>query len=218
MKQLNFKEHCEKGSQHVFDFVVNHLLIQNEMSTYSPNGDVVICQYRGSNNLSCAVGCLISDEEYDPDLEERTIDEIIETNPNFQFLNVTEFNSTRQLISDLQDVHDDALVFNWSKDLEELAAYYKLTFNPPIFEMNTYGIYFLPVTPTITAVADGCSNYRNIKFVTGFKTGNCTKHQTLDTGAKHQIMGYSYQFLKKTDNISGLEEFTLDNLTHLYQQ
>ena len=83
--------------------------------------------------------------------------------------------------------------------------------------MNLYGLYFLQVTLTITAITDGLINYRKVMFVTGFKTGRSTNPQTLESGTKHQIMGYSYQFLKKAETISRLEEFTLDNLMSLYQ-
>lgn len=46
--------------QEVFDYVAKHLIKQGVKSVDGPD-----CMYRGVNGTMCAVGCLISDEEYD---------------------------------------------------------------------------------------------------------------------------------------------------------
>lgn len=50
--------------QEVFDYVAKHLLKQGERSVVGTS-----CSYRGVGGLMCAVGCLISDEEYKPEMD-----------------------------------------------------------------------------------------------------------------------------------------------------
>lgn len=52
--------------QEIFDKVARHLLTQNARSVRGPS-----CAYLGEGGLKCAVGCLIADEYYSPDLERR---------------------------------------------------------------------------------------------------------------------------------------------------
>ena len=49
-----------KSRQGLFDFVIKHVFTQGKPAL-SEDGD---CQYRGENNTSCAMGCLITDKEY----------------------------------------------------------------------------------------------------------------------------------------------------------
>lgn len=51
--------------QEVFDQVVEHLKKQR-VRCVDNHG---FCRYRGRDGLKCAAGCLISDDEYDPKLE-----------------------------------------------------------------------------------------------------------------------------------------------------
>ena len=46
----------------------DHLIKQGRASTRKRTG----CAYRGDDNTMCAVGCLISDEEYVPEMENLT--------------------------------------------------------------------------------------------------------------------------------------------------
>lgn len=52
--------------QEVFDTVVDHLRKQNYERSVNDNDR---CMYQGNDGLKCAVGCLIPDELYDPNLE-----------------------------------------------------------------------------------------------------------------------------------------------------
>lgn len=58
-------------NQTVFDKVVRHLRKQNRKSIHSHHK--TICAYRGENNTSCAIGCLIADDEYDEQIEKRGV-------------------------------------------------------------------------------------------------------------------------------------------------
>lgn len=56
---VTLKTLVKSTPQQIFDQVANHLYEQAKQSV-GDNG----CMYRGPNNLKCAAGCLISDEEY----------------------------------------------------------------------------------------------------------------------------------------------------------
>jgi len=56
--------------QKIFDTVAAHLLKQNKKSVGADNLGHV-CQYRSSDGLKWAIGCLITDEAYYPNLENK---------------------------------------------------------------------------------------------------------------------------------------------------
>lgn len=62
------------------------------------------CMYRAPNGLSCAVGCLIPDDEYDEGIEGIPADEL----PHLDCLNGLDFN----MLENIQFVHDKPL--NWT--------------------------------------------------------------------------------------------------------
>jgi hypothetical protein len=60
-------------AQEVFDAVARHLLTQGKQSYSYERGE---CMYRGDGNLKCAVGALISDDEYDSEMEEKPVEDL----------------------------------------------------------------------------------------------------------------------------------------------
>ena len=98
------------NAQEIFDTVVTHLLTQGVRSA---NGD--ICLYRGPNGTSCAVGCLIPDEMYEPEMD--TGYSAISLIYSDRFKLPEYFNSDNtKLLSRLQGFHDgideDVIVYN----------------------------------------------------------------------------------------------------------
>lgn len=83
------------NAQEIFDTVAKHLATQGCQSL-SATGD---CSYRGERGLKCAVGILISDEEYTPFMEGNGPGH--EALPNW-------FGQFESLLRDLQSVHDDS--------------------------------------------------------------------------------------------------------------
>lgn len=94
------------SDQQIFDVVATHLLTQNRRAT-APSGG---CRYRAVQGdgtvLKCAVGALIPDDLYYPDMEQLT---------PFQLLNLTALQSlfatpnrqrTLELLRELQSTHD----------------------------------------------------------------------------------------------------------------
>ena len=66
------------GKQEIFDHVVKHLknqggqsVARRETMTHEE------CAYRGTGGRMCAVGCLIADDEYEPDMEGKGVDRIV---------------------------------------------------------------------------------------------------------------------------------------------
>lgn len=55
--------------QKTFDKIVSHLRKQNATCQAVDEKGVERCLYRGPNGMSCAIGCLIPDDEYSQDLE-----------------------------------------------------------------------------------------------------------------------------------------------------
>jgi hypothetical protein len=102
--------------QEVFNQVRDHLLGQAKKST-----DHEMCVYRSGTVTKCAAGCLISDEEYLTKYEGNSWSSLVH---DFDEVPKAHFD----LISSLQDVHDDSVVYEWESQLMHLAATYNLTF------------------------------------------------------------------------------------------
>lgn len=58
-------------NQEIFERAIDHLLAQKQKSVQGKEEQPaeMICRYRTSEGLKCAVGCLISDELYDAHIE-----------------------------------------------------------------------------------------------------------------------------------------------------
>lgn len=87
-------------AQEVFDTVVRHLHTQGKPAR---SGDDSMCEYRTMDGLSCAVGCLISDEEYNPDMEGMRVCGLIEN--NYATPLIIEH---QKMLGLLQNVHDSS--------------------------------------------------------------------------------------------------------------
>jgi len=62
-----------KTAQEIFTYVLTFLREQKFASTKS---DRHACAYRGDFDMKCAVGCLISDDEYDPEIEGKSFNNL----------------------------------------------------------------------------------------------------------------------------------------------
>lgn len=101
-------------AQEVFNQVKNHLLTQNVKSE-GLNG----CRYKEEDtNLKCAAGCLISDDEYNSNFEGNSWECLIEK----EYVPDTH----RNLIRELQEIHDFDEAIEWEYSLEKLAKKHNL--------------------------------------------------------------------------------------------
>lgn len=97
----------------VFTQAKTHLLTQNERCVNEHNN----CSYRNDNGLKCAVGALIADEFYSPDLEGLGMvgsvqTAIMSSNPGWLF----NFN----LLKRLREIHDNKPIARWGDELDKL--------------------------------------------------------------------------------------------------
>ena len=123
--------------QEIFDTVSTHLLTQNRKSITEINGKPEVCAYRGNNGASCAIGCLIPDAAYHPDLEGQSISDAdvwVAAHPviGSSFLGSRHAGNAKfKLLRELQMMHDGNHVEEWPVILQELANDHGLTFTPP---------------------------------------------------------------------------------------
>ena len=117
-----------KPEQAIFNTVVKHLLTQNKKSMDSTGGAMrrEICAYRGEGGLKCAVGCLIPDELYTPNMEGVDALWIATDHPELKVVPAFD-EAYRALLGDLQTVHDCNPPELWPRVLSELAVEYELT-------------------------------------------------------------------------------------------
>ena len=120
--------------QDIFDKIYRHLLKQNKKAARrrtrnSFTGDMIDgdCLYRTKKGLQCAVGCLIDDDNYSPQLEGRGFDAnsvkqaILRSNKGIQ-LNPR----TKDMLLELQAIHDAYSPDQWSGRLYTLSKDYNL--------------------------------------------------------------------------------------------
>jgi hypothetical protein len=86
-----------KSEQEIFDTVALHLIKQGKQSIDADGN----CLFRGPNGLKCAVGCLIPDEVYRPEMEDESVSDLM---CNYDALNF--LNPNALLLSKLQSAHD----------------------------------------------------------------------------------------------------------------
>lgn len=100
-------------AQAVFDQIATHLLRQQERSATNDT-----CDYRDGNGNACAVGCLMTDEEY------------LGTYQAYEGEGVCglpgDFGDHFDLLGELQTLHDRHTVDEWRVQLKALADRYSL--------------------------------------------------------------------------------------------
>lgn len=139
--------------QEIYDFISSHLRKQGERSTLKFK-DNEICAYRSKTNLTCAAGCLLTEEDYNTELEGRDFvksnfilyepQEIV--NLEKTFINHVLFSKWKKaekikllLIRALQLIHDNNL--NWQTNekkkfigevsLKDLTTKFNLLYTAP---------------------------------------------------------------------------------------
>lgn len=132
-------------AQEVFDYVANHLRKQGRPSLrpkVNKNDSASACAYRGMNGLTCAVGCLMTDAEYQEEFEGDSIHTLVSCS---MIVKEDEKDTFWQrhldLLSALQTVHDSGLILlsngeYASEDLEgalrKVAEKFNLTIKEPV--------------------------------------------------------------------------------------
>jgi len=107
--------------QTAFNIVKNHLLTQ---MTKSIEGNQ--CLYRGPNGTKCAIGALITDEEYKKIEDARCKDLGVYEVEDLQIVSLQGL--TMNFLGELQIIHDQYEVTNWKNQLEVFAKKYNLQY------------------------------------------------------------------------------------------
>jgi hypothetical protein len=119
--------------QQIFSRVREHLLTQKQKSL-SVN-DSTACAYRGHGGLSCAVGCLIPDEYYTPEIEGLAIEPswsapaaaVRRLRRILRLSGIPVRNAQAlRLLQELQVVHDECDPDRWAAHLKEIGQKFDL--------------------------------------------------------------------------------------------
>lgn len=120
----------EFTAQNIYDKVATHLFTQGRRSRFGSS-----CMYRDDLGNSCAVGCLIPNDEYLYEMEFRDADRLISMFKD-RVPSIAAMEPFKDLLSHLQYVHDSS--YNWSdtstmrRALKEIATSRNL--DPSILE------------------------------------------------------------------------------------
>jgi hypothetical protein len=106
----------------VFLAVSNHLLEQRQKSF-----DGKFCRFRDDQGRSCAVGCLISDKNYDESLEGAFLDLDGDLTRALIASGVDIDVDMLQMLQCLQNIHDQRSSFLWREDLLRMSRDFKFT-------------------------------------------------------------------------------------------
>lgn len=129
MNQITLATLPQATPEQVFEQIARHLLKQWQKSV-SPDSNR--CAYRGALGMSCAAGCLISDDEYDLRWEARSWTSLALSQE------VPADYST--LIRRLQVIHDSYPVLDWPSQLRQAAGAYNIELSPELRDLlNSYG-------------------------------------------------------------------------------
>ena len=114
--------------QEIFDTVVLHLRAQGKKSPF--HGSYGSCVYRGVSGTKCAIGCLIPDEDFNPEWEGCT-PLLHGTNGrmNIQFNRycIVKFGEDNlPFLEQLQDIHDSNKVEEWEQCFKSIARNHSL--------------------------------------------------------------------------------------------
>lgn len=103
-----------KTRQEIFNQVAEHLMTQGAQSVIRSKNLERICAYRGDGGLKCAIGCLIPDDYYSPDMEGAGVFENVALLRVLITVGIYHPGNALRLrfLLDLQDVHDESFDFD----------------------------------------------------------------------------------------------------------
>lgn len=121
--------------QEVFDKIVTHLRNQNCKSV---GPSFTICRYRGLGNRKCAVGIMIDDSEYESWMDNTNgsngggnISQLLGSLQTRNEALFTRLQPHRQLLIQMQLVHDTFETNQWENQIMVVAKDFNLIYTPP---------------------------------------------------------------------------------------
>lgn len=112
--------------QTAFNIVKNHLLTQMTKSIEENEFGDTQCLYRGPNGTKCAIGALITDEEYKKIEDARCKYLGVYEVEDLQIVSLQGL--TIDFLEELQIIHDHYEVQDWKNQLEIFAKKYNLQY------------------------------------------------------------------------------------------
>ena len=94
----------------VFNYVIDHLRRQGALSMTGPSFFSAACAYRGAGGAMCAVGALITDDEYNPEWENERVCDLLEKNLLPPAL-AARLKPHEEMLQELQNFHDNYLEY-----------------------------------------------------------------------------------------------------------
>lgn len=104
--QITREANSVMTEQEIFDKVVRHLIAQGEQAVDPATGR---CQYRAPGGLKCAIGCLIPDELYEPEMDGEmalSASDVLESYPELAGAIGSYSEALGDMLNSLQRVHD----------------------------------------------------------------------------------------------------------------
>ena len=134
LRVIETDEQVNEVAQEWFDTVARHLIEQNARSLSDGEGLLEArCMYRGTEGRKCAVGVLISDEHYYAHLENMVASTVLVfgvvcASQGIEVPSDAHKDVLKGLLTELQLVHDCALIRVWHRELKWIAVARKLEF------------------------------------------------------------------------------------------
>jgi hypothetical protein len=114
-------------NQEIFDKVATHLLTQKKKSEIMRQAEYGIpkpaCAYRAADGSTCAIGCLIPDDIFQPGMEGLRVQTLM---VYYESIRDLFANNDASLLGTLQVLHDNYPVSTWKSELAATARMYKL--------------------------------------------------------------------------------------------
>lgn len=119
--------------QETFDTVVTHLRKQGKKAIVkNKKGGGDECCYRTPDGLKCAAGCLLSDEDYKPHYEGKTVHHFTQDGSfDPAICPPSLLQHDYNLLQRLQSIHDCHDEDDWESSFRQTAFDFKLTYTPP---------------------------------------------------------------------------------------
>ena len=100
--------HNRAAHQVIFERVAQHLFQQGQCAMWERD----MCAYRGDDGTRCAVGALIADEEYHPEMEGRDLHMLLGADGLTRWPTLERLVPFAGLLDRLQEAHDK--ITNWA--------------------------------------------------------------------------------------------------------
>lgn len=113
--------------QETFSLVVEHLRKQGKPSIGKRGG----CKYRNELGLKCAIGAVIEDTEYSPEMEGHVLFDFLKMDYDFVPASLKErLEPHVSMLTALMHVHDYTTVELWEPGFQGIAKEFKLDYVP----------------------------------------------------------------------------------------